>query len=135
MIMSGYLATMGFGFPGAMAAQIVYPKKQVICITGDGGFTMVMGDFLTAIKYNLPIKVFLFNNKQLGMIMQEQKVEKYKNWQTELKDCNFAEYAENCGGLGIKVNKPEELPNAIDKALKSNKPVIVDINTDPRRFI
>ena len=133
--MSGYLATMGFGFPGAMAAQIVYPKKQVICITGDGGFTMVMGDFLTAIKYNLPIKVFLFNNKQLGMIMQEQKVEKYKNWQTELKDCNFAEYAENCGGLGIKVNKPEELPNAIDKALKSNKPVIVDINTDPRRFI
>ena len=103
MVMSGYLASMGAGLPGAMAAQIAYPDKQVVCITGDGGFSMVMGDFLTAVKYALPVKVILFNNKQLGMIMQEQKVENYPNWQTDLYNCDLAEYARNFGGLGIKV--------------------------------
>jgi len=135
MVMSGYLASMGAGLPGAMAAQIAYPDKQVVCITGDGGFSMVMGDFLTAVKYALPIKVILFNNKQLGMIMQEQKVENYPNWQTDLYNCNFAEYARNCGGLGIKVADPKELDRSIENALSSDKPVIVDIDTDPRRFI
>jgi pyruvate oxidase len=135
MLMSGYLATMGFGLPAALTAQLVHPDRQVACITGDGGFTMVMGDFLTAVKYKLPLKVFIFNNGQLGMIMQEQMVENYPNWQTELQNPDFAGYAEDCGGVGIRVEKPEELPKAVDKALKLNKPVIVDINTDPRRFI
>lgn len=135
MVMSGYLASMGTGLPGAMAAQLIYPNRQVVCITGDGGFSMVMGDFLTIVKYNLPIKVFLFNNKQLGMIMQEQKVEGYQNWQTDLYNCDFAEYAKNCGGFGIKVSDPKELPAAVDKALTLSKPVIVDIDTDPKRFI
>jgi thiamine pyrophosphate-dependent acetolactate synthase large subunit-like protein len=63
MIMSGYIASMGSGLSGALAAQLIYPEKDVICITGDGGFVMVMGDFLTAVKYKLPVKVFLFNNK------------------------------------------------------------------------
>ena len=135
LVMSGYLASMGSGLPGALAAQLIYPEKQVICITGDGGFSMVMGDFLTAVKYKLPIKVFLFNNKQLGMIMQEQKVEAYPNWQTDLYNCSFADYAKNCGGIGIKVSDPKDLPTAVEKALSINKPVIVDIDTDPRRFV
>jgi thiamine pyrophosphate-dependent acetolactate synthase large subunit-like protein/rubredoxin len=135
VILSGSLASMGFGLPGALAAKLVYPDKQAVCITGDGGFAMVMGDFLTAVKYNLPIKVFLFNNSQLGMIMQEQKVENFPNWQTELHNCDFAGYAKNCGGVGIRVTKPEELENAVRRALASEKPVIVDINTDPRRFM
>jgi thiamine pyrophosphate-dependent acetolactate synthase large subunit-like protein len=135
MVMSGYLASMGAGLPGAMAAQIAYPDKQVVCITGDGGFSMVMGDFLTAVKYELPLKIILFNNKQLGMIMQEQKVENYPNWQTDLYSCDFAEYARICGGLGIKVVDPRELDRSIENALSSDMPVIVDIDTDPRRFI
>ena len=135
LVMSGYLASMGSGLPGALAAQLIYPERQVACITGDGGFTMVMGDFLTAVKYKLPIKIFLFNNKQLGMIMQEQKVEVYPNWQTDLYNCEFADYAKNCGGIGIKVTDPKDLPAAVEKALLINKPVIVDIDTDPRRFI
>ena len=135
MVMSGYLASMGAGLPGAMAAQIAYPDKQVVCITGDGGFSMVMGDFLTAVKYELPVKIILFNNKQLGMIMQEQKVENYHNWQTDLYNCDFAEFARNCGGIGIKVTDPKELDRSIENALSSDKPVIVDIDTDPRRFI
>jgi len=135
MVMSGYLASMGTGLPGAMAAQLAFPQKQVVCITGDGGFAMVMGDFLTAVKYGLPVKVFLLNNKQLGMIMQEQRVENYPNWQTDLHNCNFAQYAQNCGGIGINVADPEELESAVEKALSSEGPAIVDIDTDPRRFV
>jgi len=135
MVMSGYLASMGAGLPGAMAAKLAYPERQVVCITGDGGFSMVMADFLTAVKNKLPIKVFLFNNGQLGMIMQEQKVEGYPNWQTDLYNCDFAGYARECGGIGIKVSRAEELPAAVDKALSLDQPVIVDIETDPRRFI
>jgi len=135
MVMSGYLASMGSGLPGALTAKLIYPEREAVCITGDGGFTMVMGDFLTAVKNDLCIKVFLFNNKQLGMIMQEQKVEAYPNWQTDLYNCNFAEYAQNCGAVGIKVKDPLDLPAAVDRAFATNRPVIVDIDTDPRRFI
>ncbi|MGB9937276.1 MAG: thiamine pyrophosphate-dependent enzyme [Methanobacterium sp.] len=134
MILSGYLGSMGFGLPAAIAAQLVYPNKQIVCITGDGGFAMVMADFMTAVKYELPVKVFIFNNSELAMIRQEQKVEGYENWATDLHDFNFSEYARNCGGIGIRVEKPEQLEDAVDEALASNKPVIVDINTDPVRF-
>lgn len=135
MVMSGYLASMGTGLPGAIAAQLAYPGRQAVCITGDGGFSMVMGDFLTAVKYDLPIKVFLFNNKQLGMIMQEQRIENYPNWQTDLYNCDFAEYARICGGEGIKVKDPAKLEGAVEQALSLAKPVIVDIDTDARRFV
>ena len=134
MVMSGTLATMGFGLPGALAAALAYPERQIICVTGDGGLTMVLGDFLTALKYNLPVKVFVINNKRLGMIMQEQKVEGYEGWQTELHDFSFADFATNAGGLGIKVTEPKELEAAVESALKSDKPTIVDIDTDPKRF-
>lgn len=79
MVTSGILATMGFRLPGALAAAFVYPERQIICITGDGGLTMVLGDFLTAHKYNLSVKVFVVNNKSLGMIKREQKVEGYQS--------------------------------------------------------
>ena len=135
MVMSGTLATMGFGLPAAVAAALAYPNRQIVCLTGDGGLTMVLGDFLTALKYQLPVKVFVMNNKHLGMIMQEQKVEGYQGWQTDLYDYNFADFAEHSGGVGIKVSEPNELEGAVEKALSANKPTIVDIDTDPRRFL
>ena len=135
LVMSGILATMGFGLPGALAAALAYPERQIVCLTGDGGLTMVLGDFLTALKYRLNVKVFVMNNKRLGMIMQEQKVEGYEGWQTDLYDYNFADFAEHSGGLGIKVTEPAELPAAVERALASDKPTIVDIDTDPRRFL
>jgi thiamine pyrophosphate-dependent acetolactate synthase large subunit-like protein len=134
MVMSGTLATMGFGLPGALAAALAYPERQIVCLTGDGGLTMVLGDFLTALKYSLPVKVFVMNNKRLGMIMQEQKLEGYEDWQTELHDYSFADFAEHSGGLGIKVTEPKDLEAAVEKALATTKPSIVDIDTDPRRF-
>jgi pyruvate oxidase len=135
MVMSGYLASMGFGLPGAMAAALAYPDRQIVCIAGDGGFSMVMADFLTVLKYQMPVKVFVLNNQSLGMIKQEQKVEGYPIWQTELYNYDYAAFAELSGGIGIKVTEPSELGAAVDKALSAKKPVIVDIDTDPRRFI
>ncbi len=135
LVMSGLLATMGFGLPGAMAAALAYPERQIVCVTGDGGFTQVMGDFLTALKHQLPVKVFVFNNKSLGMIEQEQKFEGYPSNQTELFDFSFAKYAENAGGLGIKVVEPAALEAAVEKAFASDKPAVVDIDTDSRRFL
>ena len=132
--MSGYLATMGFGFPGALAAKIAYPGKQVFCITGDGGFSMAMGDFVTAIKYNLPMVVVVLNNRQLGMIQVEQMQEHYPNFATDLLNPDFARYADICGGAGIRVERPEELKPALGKAMALNRPVIVDVSTDPKRF-
>ncbi len=134
-VMSGALASMGFGLPGAMAAALAYPNRQIVCLTGDGGLTMVLGDFLTALKYKLQVKVFVMNNKRLGMIMQEQKVEGYESWQTDLYDYNFADFAEHSGGMGIKVTEPSELESAVDRALSAKVPTIVDIDTDPRRFL
>jgi pyruvate oxidase len=134
MVMSGLLGSMGFGLPGAIAAALAYPNRQIVCITGDGGFTMVMADFITTLKYKLPVKVFVMNNRSLGMIMQEQKVEGYETWQTELHDYSFAEFALNAGGLGYRVTEPDQLASTVDKALASTKPAIVDIETDPRRF-
>jgi thiamine pyrophosphate-dependent acetolactate synthase large subunit-like protein/rubredoxin len=135
LVMTGNLATMGFGLPGALAAALAYPNRQTVCVTGDGGLTMVLGDFLTALKYGLKVKVFVINNKHLGMIMQEQKVEGYESSQTELHDFSFADFATGAGGLGIKVTEPRDLEGAVVRALASDKPAIVDIDTDPRRFL
>ena len=133
-VMSGYLATMGFGFPGAIAAKIAYPDRTVFCITGDGGFSMAMGDFVTAVKYNLPIVVVVLNNRQLGMIQVEQMMEHYPNYATDLLNPDFARYAEVCGGIGIHVGRPEELKPALLTAMSHRLPVIVDVETDPKRF-
>lgn len=132
--MSGYLATMGFGFPAAIAAKIAYPEKQVFCITGDGGFSQAMSDFVTAVKYNLPMVVVVLNNHQLGMIQVEQLTEHYPNYATDLLNPDFAACAGACGGTGITVKKPGELKGALIRAMSLNVPVIVDVDTDPKRF-
>jgi pyruvate oxidase len=132
--MSGYLATMGCGFPGAIAAKIAYPDKTVFCITGDGGFSMAMADFVTAVKYNLPMVVVVLNNRQLGMIQVEQMMENYPNFATDLLNPDFARFADVCGGIGIHVGRPEELRPALLTAMSLNRPIIVDVDTDPRRF-
>lgn len=133
-VMSGYLATMGFGFPGALAARIAYPDRPVFCITGDGGFSMAMGDFISAVKYDLPVVVIVLNNRQLGMIRVEQMMEHYPNYATDLLNPDFAKYAETCGGAGIRVTRPDELQPAVERAMAMGRPVIVDVETDPDRF-
>jgi pyruvate oxidase len=133
-VMSGYLGTMGFGFPGAIAAKLAEPEKTVVCITGDGGFSMTMGDFVTAVKYGLPMIVVILNNRELAMIRVEQQTEEYPNFATDLLNPDFVAYARGAGGEGIKVSRPGDLAPAVRRALALDKPVIIDVDTDPKRF-
>ena len=124
---SGRLATMGAGLPGAIAAQIAFPDKQVVGICGDGGFSMVMHDFMTAVKYELPIKIVILNNSKIGMIKYEQQEMGHLNYETNLGEVDFAAFAEACGGDGFRIEKNEDLANTMKQAFLSNKPTIIDV--------
>ena len=134
-VMSGYLASMGFSLPGAIAAKLAHPEKKVFCITGDGGFAMGMAELVTAVKYHLPMVVVVLNNRELGMIRIEQQMEHYPNFGTDLLNPDFAAYADACGGRGIRVTRPEDLEPAIRKAMALDTVVVVDVETDVRRFV
>jgi pyruvate oxidase len=108
-IISSWLATLGCGLPGAIAGKIAYPDRQVFAICGDGGFGMTMNDFVTAVKYDLPIIVVVLNNHKIAMIKFEQEVMGNAEYATNLVNPDFAQYAESCGAIGILVEKYEEL--------------------------
>ncbi|KGX91561.1 pyruvate oxidase [Pontibacillus halophilus JSM 076056 = DSM 19796] len=127
MLISGWLATMGCGLPGAIAAQKAYPDQQVIAVVGDGGFSMVMHDFATAVKYDLPIKIILLNNSKIGMIQFEQEAMGHLHYGTDFGGVDFAKFAESCGGEGYAVNRYEELNDAMQQAFLSKKPAIIDV--------
>lgn len=126
-IISGGLATMGCGLPGAIAAQRAYPDKQAVAICGDGGFTMVMHDFITAVKYDMPIKIVVLNNSMIGMIKYEQQTKGNLNYETDLGAVNFAKFAEACGGEGYRIEKHEEMETTMQQAFLSKKPAIIDV--------
>jgi pyruvate dehydrogenase (quinone) len=129
---SGTLATMAPGLPYSIAAKVAFPERQSIAFVGDGGFTMLMGEFLTAVKYNLPIVVVIIKNNTLGQIKWEQIVFLGNpEYGCELHNPNFAKYAEACGGLGLTVERPEEIRPALERALSSGKPTIVEVLVDP----
>jgi pyruvate dehydrogenase (quinone) len=129
---SGNLATMAPGLPYAIAAKLAYPQRQSIAFVGDGGFTMLMGEFATAVKYGLPILVIVIKNNTLGQIKWEQIVFLGNpEYGCELQDINFAKFAEACGGLGWTVEKPEEIRPTLEHALNSNKPSLVEVVVDP----
>jgi pyruvate oxidase len=115
----------------AIGAKLLYPKRQVIALCGDGGFSMLMGDFLTAVQYKLDILIVIFNNHKLGMIQAEQEVMGFPEYEIHLENPNFAEFAKVCGGDGSKVTNVSQLDEAIYKGLQSGKPYIVDVEINP----
>lgn len=128
---SGTLATMAPGLPYAIAAKLAYPDRQSIAFVGDGGFTMLMGEFLTAVKYELPIVVIIIKNDLLGQIKWEQLVFLGNpQYGVQLHNPDFAKYAEICGGFGT-VEKPDQIRPALERALTSDKPSIVEVVVDP----
>lgn len=136
ILMSGYLGSIGFGFPaalGAWAATQDWPEhagRKVISISGDGGFGQYLAEFTTAVKYDMDITHILLNNSELGKISKEQRAGEWQVWQTSLHNPNFAEFAELCGGRGIRVNTQSELAAAIKTALDHPGPALVEIITD-----
>ncbi len=129
---SGNLSTMAPGLPYANAAQIAYPGRQVVAFVGDGGFTMLMCEFLTAVKYNLPIKVIVIRNDTLGQIKWEQMIFLGNpEYGVELQPFDFVKFAEACGGVGFRCETPDEVRPALAAAFASNKPALVEAVVDP----
>jgi pyruvate dehydrogenase (quinone) len=119
-----------FGLPYTVAA-VAYPGRQCIAFVGDGAFTMLMGKFATAVKYNLPILVVLIKNNVLGQIKWEQIVFLGNpEYGVELHPIDFAKYAEACGGVGITVTQPQDIRPAFERALASGKPAVVEVVVD-----
>jgi len=111
----------------AIGAQTAFPKRQVISMSGDGGFTMMMGEFVTLIQMGLPVKVIVLNNGTLGFVEIEMKAGGFPDVYVDLKNPNFAAMAEAMGIKGIRVEKPQDLRAAVQEALSHDGPALVDV--------
>ncbi|MHA7870827.1 MAG: thiamine pyrophosphate-dependent enzyme [Hyphococcus sp.] len=137
ILMSGYLGSIGFGFPAAMGAWAAtqdfseYRGRKVISISGDGGFGQYAMEFTTAVKYGMDITHVLMNNSELGKISKEQRAGEWPVWQTALTNPGFADFAKNCGGMGLQVRDKAGLEEALTKAIAHKGPALVEVITDP----
>ena len=130
--LSGSLATMANGLPYSIGAAVAYPKRQVVCIVGDGGFTMLMGELATLVKYDLRVKVIIIKNNALGMIKWEQMVlEGNPEFGVELQPIDFEMYAKACGAGGFTIEKPNDAEKTLKAALDHPGPAVVQAVVDP----
>jgi pyruvate dehydrogenase (quinone) len=111
----------------AIGAQAAFPGRQVISLSGDGGFTMMMGEFVTLIQMGLPIKIIVLNNGTLGFVELEMKASGFLDSECDLKNPNFADMANAMGILGVRIDRPQQMEEGIARALKHDGPALVDI--------
>jgi pyruvate oxidase len=137
VLMSGYLGSIGFGFPAAMGAWAAtrdfaeFKGRKVISISGDGGFGQYAMEFTTAVKYGMDITHILLNNAELGKIAKEQRAGAFQVWETDLHNPSFALFAKQCGGHGVRITAAQNLDAAFATALACKGPSLVEIVTDP----
>jgi len=127
--------SMANAMPQAIGAQAAFPGRQVISMSGDGGFAMLMGDFISLAQLNLPVKVIVFDNSSLGFVAMEMKAAGYLDAGTELKNPDFAAMSNAMGILGIRVEQSEDLEPALRRALAHNGPVLVDVVTATQELV
>ena len=129
---SGTLASMACGLPYAIAAQITYPDRQSVAFVGDGGFSMLMAEFATAVKYDLPVKVVVIKNNTLGQIKWEQMVFLGDSeYGCELHPIDYAAFARACGGRGYLIEDPAACGDILDEALRAPGPAVIEAVVDP----
>lgn len=129
---SGGLGTMGYGFPAAIGAQLAFPDKNVICISGDGSFQMNLQELSTAVRYKVPVKVAILDNGFLGMVRQWQDLffnKRYSNTQLS-GNPDFVKIAEAYGATGFLIEKKDDVASTLEKALKTEGPVVMDFKTE-----
>jgi pyruvate oxidase len=132
VLMSGYLGSIGFGYPAAIGAWAATEgARPIVAVTGDGGFAQYMAELLTAVKHDMDITHVLLNNGQLGKISKEQRAGDWDVWQTSLHNPSFAEYADISGALGIRVTDRGALDDAMERALAHPGPSLVEVVADP----
>jgi pyruvate dehydrogenase (quinone)/pyruvate oxidase len=130
---SGTLSSMANGLPYAIAAQIAFPERQSVAFVGDAGLTMLMGEFATAVQYDLPIKVIVIKNNTLGMIRWEQMgFLGNPEFGVEFSPIDWVKFAEACGGKGYAIKEPNEVNSIMQQAMKEEKkPTIIEAYVDP----
>jgi pyruvate oxidase len=139
VVMSGYLGSIGFALPAAMGAWAAVqddiaagrPSRKVVSVSGDGGLGQYLAEVTTLVKYRMDVTHVVVNNRQLGKISKEQRAEQYQVWQTSLTNPDFAAYATSCGALGLRVDRREELADALARAIAHPGPALVEITGDP----
>jgi pyruvate dehydrogenase (quinone) len=130
--LSGNLASMANGLPYVIAAQVAYPGRQCVGFVGDGGFSMLMADFVTAVKYKLPIKIVVVKNNTLGQIKWEQMVFLGNpEYGVELQPIDFSAFAHACGGAGYTVADPEDCGQVVEDFLNAPGPAVLEAVVDP----
>jgi len=130
--LSGMLATMANGLPYSIGAAAAFPDRQIICIVGDGGFTMLMGEMATLVKYNMNVKVVVIKNNVLGMIKWEQiAMEGNPQFGVELQPIDFAGFALNCGAAGFTIDRPDQAASTLRAALEHPGPAVIQAVVDP----
>ncbi|WP_321851761.1 ubiquinone-dependent pyruvate dehydrogenase [Pseudomonas paraveronii] len=127
--------SMANAMPQAIGAQAAFPGRQVISMSGDGGFTMLMGDFISLAQLKLPVKVIVFDNASLGFVAMEMKAAGYLDTGTALKNPDFAAMSNAMGILGIRVEQSEDLEPALRRALAHDGPVLVDVVTATQELV
>lgn len=123
--------SMANALPHAIGAQVAFPNRQVISVSGDGGLSMLLGELVTARMYDLPIKVVVFNNSTLGMVKLEMLVNGLPDYGTDVHDVNYAEVANAIGFHGERVTEPSRLRGALQEAFAYNGPALIEVMTDP----
>lgn len=134
VLISGSWRTMGFGLPAAISAKLAQPDRQVIALVGDGSLAMSLGEFLTAVRYRVPIMIVVMNNGYLAMEKDKMELERMDPSLTSLTNPDFAKLAEACGGKGFRVERPDDLENVLREAVNSSHPALVDVVAGPVKF-
>ena len=130
VLMSGYLGSIGFGYPAALGAWAADPTRPVVAVTGDGGFGQYAMELTTAVKYGIPVKHVLLDNHALGKIAKEQVAGDFAVWHTSLHNPDWAAYAELCGATGIKVTDRHQLPEAMAALFAADGPALLHVEQD-----
>ena len=131
VLMSGYLGSIGFGYPAALGAWAARPERPILAITGDGGFGQYLAEVTTAVRYAAPIRHVVLDNSMLGKITKEQRAAEFDVCQTDLVNPDFARYAELCGARGIAVERRDQLDHAFGEMFATPGPVTVRVLADP----
>ena len=130
-LMSGYLGSIGFALPAAIGAwTAVGNSRPIIAVAGDGGVCQYLAEITTLVKYNMPVKLIILNNHELGKISKEQRAGEFDVWKTSLSNPNFAEFAQSCGAWGKRVDKQGDLEAAMKALFEQPKAGVLEVIAD-----
>lgn len=132
---SNGLSSMGYGFPAALAAKLEFPNKPVVCVTGDGGFSMMIHDIETAVRLKLPVIVVVFSDALLALIHCVQEKRGLPNYGVGFERIDFAKVSQGFGANGVRVTSFDQFENTLQEALKTHGPTVIDVPVDPDEYM